>query len=176
MKNLVLATAFTLPFAFATPGFSAGSDSTAAPATPKCKKAEVYDKKTKKCVAAEESSLQDDDRYDTVRRLAHAGRYDDAQVVLASMAQQDDRTLTYLGFTYRKQGDLDKGMAYYTAALKKNPTNILARSYMGQGLVESGDIKGAIAQLRAIRDHGGAGTWAEASLRKAIATGKTYTY
>ena len=176
MKNLILATALALPFAAATSVFAAGSDSTAAPTTPKCKKSQVYDKKTKKCVAAQDSSLQDNDRYDTVRRLAYAGRYADAQVVLAEMEQDNDRTLTYLGFTHRKQGDLAKGMAFYASALKQNPANLLARSYMGQALIESDDVKGAIAQLRSIRQHGGAGTWAEASLRTAIATGKTFSY
>jgi hypothetical protein len=47
---------------------------------------------------------------------------------------------------------------------------------MGQGLVEQGQIADALVQLRAIRDHGGTGTWAETSLRRAIAAGQTYTY
>ena len=176
MKKLVLTAAFALPFSMATGVFAAGGDETAAPRKPNCKKSQVYDKKTKKCVAAEESSLQDDDRYETVRRLAHVGRYADAQAVLARMAQDDDRTLTYLGFTHRKQGDMTKAMGFYDQALAVNPANILARSYMGQGLVEQGLIKEAMAQLKSIRNHGGGGTWAEASLRKAIATGKTFSY
>jgi hypothetical protein len=57
-----------------------------------------------------------------------------------------------------------------------NPANILARSYMGQGFVQEGRIPEALAQLRLIRDHGGSGTWAEASLRKSIAAGQTYNY
>ena len=57
-----------------------------------------------------------------------------------------------------------------------NPSNVLARSYMGQGLVEQGNIADALVQLREIRAHGGTGTWAEASLRTAIATGQTFNY
>ena len=34
----------------------------------------------------------------------------------------------------------------------------------------------ALEQLRLIRSHGGSDTWAEASLRKAIAAGRTYNY
>lgn len=176
MKNFVLTTAFALPFTLATGAFAAGGDETAAPSTPKCKKSQVFDKKTKKCVDAQESSLQDDDRYETVRRLAYAGRYGDAQDILASMALLDDRRLTYLGFTHRKQGDLVKAMGFYAQALQANPANILARSYMGQGLVEQGHIKEAMAQLSSIRAYGGSGTWAEAALRDAIATGRTFSY
>lgn len=171
MKYLALAAALTLPFA---PAFAVGGGSST-PAKPKCEKGYVYDRKGKECVQAE-SHLDTDMLYETVRELAYAGRYSDAQVVLAVMPQQDDRTLTYLGFTSRKMGRADLAMAYYTQALEANPGNILARSYMGQGLVEAGKVADALAQLRAIRSHGGSGTWAEAALRKAIATGQTFNY
>ena len=157
-------------------GLLAAGGGDSAPPKPKCENGQVYDNKTKKCVAAEQSNLDIDMLYETVRELAHAGRYLDAQTVLAAMPQDDDRTLTYLGFTHRKLGHTDAAMGYYAQALATNPANILARSYMGQGLVEQGKIADALVQLRAIRDHGGQGTWAEASLRTAIATGQTYTY
>ncbi len=47
---------------------------------------------------------------------------------------------------------------------------------MGQALVEQGRTADALTQLREIRVYGGAGTWAEASLRTAISTGKTFDY
>jgi hypothetical protein len=47
---------------------------------------------------------------------------------------------------------------------------------MGQALVEQGQMAQALAQLREIRSHGGSGTWAEASLRNAIATGRGSSY
>ncbi len=168
---LVTALAFALPT-----GLLAAGSSSSTPKKPKCEDGQVYDKKVKKCVAAEESNLDTDTLYETVRQLAYAGRYSDAQIVLAAMPQNDDRTLTYLGFTNRKLGRAGVAMGYYTQALAVNPANVLARSYMGQGLVEQGKIADALAQLRAIRDHGGSGTWAEASLRTAISTGQTYNY
>ena len=61
-------------------------------------------------------------------------------------------------------------------ALAQNPDNLLARSYMGQGLVLEGDWVGAKRQYDEIIARGGRGTWAEASLRDAITTGTTYTY
>lgn len=175
MKHLILVSALALPFA-ATSSFAAGGGNETAPKKPKCKIGQIYDKKSKSCVSAEESNMDVDGLYENVRELAYAGRYTDAQVVLAQMPQHDDRTLTYLGFTNRKMGNMDAAMSYYTRALVVNPGNVLARSYMGQGLVSEGKISAALEQLEAIRDHGGAGTWAEASLRKAIATGETFNY
>ena len=172
MKYLAFAAALTLPFGAV---HAAGGGEETAPSKPKCEKGYAYDKKTKKCLEVD-SSLDTETLYETVRELAYAGRYIDAQDVLAVMPQDDDRTLTYLGFTNRKMGRADVAMDYYSQALAANPSNILARSYMGQGLVEAGKIADALTQLRAIRSHGGAGTWAEASLRTAIATGETFNY
>ena len=175
MKKLFIASAFALPFA-ATAALAAGGGDEKAPSKPKCETGKIYDKKTKTCVNAQESNLDLDSLYENVRELAHAGRYADAQVVLSQMPQKDDRTLTYLGFTNRKMGNMDLAMSYYNEALRVNPANVLARSYMAQGLVEEGKISEAIAQLHEIRARGGAGTWAEASLRTAIATGQTFSY
>jgi len=121
--------------------------------------------------------LDDGQKYEAVRELAYAGRYLDAQGVLASMSdQQDDRVLTYYGFTNRKLGDLNAANMFYTAAIEKNPDNMLARSYMAQGLVAAGDLEGARLQLAEIESRGAGYTWAATSLRKAIYTGKTFNY
>ena len=175
MKSLLLASALALPLA-ATSAFAAGSGDDSTPSKPKCKSGQVYDKKTKSCVATNNSGLDVDALYENVRELAYDGRFDDAQLVLAQMPADDDRTLTYMGFTSRKMGNVDVAMAYYARALTVNPANVLARSYMGQGFVEQGKMAEPLDQLRAIRSHGGTGTWAEASLRKAIATGETFNY
>ncbi|AXI47243.1 hypothetical protein C1J03_15230 [Sulfitobacter sp. SK012] len=171
--RLVIAAALTL--ALPTGLFAAGEESSS-PSKPKCENGQVYDKKTKTCVDANNHRLDTDSRYQTVRSLAYDGQYENAQIVLATMPQNDDRTLTYLGFTNRKMGNRDAAMDFYGRALAVNPGNILARSYMGQGFVDDGDITAAFAQLRAIRDHGGSGSWAEASLRTAISSGRTYNY
>ncbi|APE43952.1 hypothetical protein BOO69_11445 [Sulfitobacter alexandrii] len=175
MKALILSTALALPLA-TTAAHAAGGGNETAPKKPKCETGQVYDKATKTCIVAKDSQLDTDTLYETVRELAYAGRYADAQVILAEMPQDDDRTLTYLGFTHRKMGHAEAAMGYYREALVVNPDNVLARSYMGQGFVEAGNVSAALAQLRAIRAHGGTGTWAEASLRQAIATGRTFSY
>ncbi|MEO0937048.1 MAG: hypothetical protein AAFY38_02720 [Pseudomonadota bacterium] len=138
----------------------------------------VWDAAIGKCVRPDRSGyLGDDALYGAVRELAYAGRYDSATQVLDQMSDQAaDEVLTYRGFIARKQGKLELADVFYTRAIEANPDNILARSYMGQGLVAAGDKVAALQQLREIQARGGAGTWAEASLRDAIATGTTYSY
>ena len=178
LRRLTLALPFTLvPFL----AYAVGSDETAPPTptstTTECEKGLVFDEKTKKCVEPVEGRLDDDTLYQAVRELAYAGEYDAALTVLAAMSDQsDDRVLTYLGFINRKMGNVERGMDYYDVALKLNPDNIRARSYLGQALVEQGEIEMAQVQLDEITARGGAGTWAETSLRQAIKTGVTYTY
>lgn len=155
--------------------FAAGGDDDFPP-KPKCERGFVYDKKTKSCVSTNGHSLDTDGLYQEVRALSYDGRYKDAQELLAQMPADDDRTLTYLGFTNRKLGNSEAAMTYYARALTVNPANILARSYMGQGYVEEGNISAALEQLRAIRTYDGEGSWAEASLRTSIASGRTFNY
>ncbi|MEL6452774.1 MAG: hypothetical protein AAFQ19_16095 [Pseudomonadota bacterium] len=200
LRSLILTTALALPLALPSTGFAAGDDSSSKPkkteTTKNCFQARQWDPETKsyvrfsqpvngvwdasisKCVRPDKTShLDSDTLYRAVRELAYAGRYDDAITVLDQMPDQlDDRVLTYRGFTARKLGDLALADLYYEQALTQNPDNILARSYMGQGKVAAGDTVAAVTQLREIQARGGAGTWAEASLRSAIETGTTYNY
>lgn len=161
--------------------FAAGSDDTVAPTPTQtsedCKKGEIWDEKTSLCVAPETTGMNDDQRFLAVRELAYAGRPDDALRVLASMTEgKTDRVLTYLGFANRKAGRLEEGLSYYAQALVQNPNNIQARSYLGQAYVEMNEIELASAEWDEIRQRGGAGTWAEISLGRAIATGQTASY
>lgn len=170
-------------FAAALPlaAYAAGSDDTAPPAptetTTTCAKGQIYDAGTKKCKNPEDASLDDDVRFEAVRELAYAGRYSDALATLDAMQEGDsDRSLTYRGFITRKAGNMAGGMAFYARALTVNPDNILARSYMGQALVEQGDIAAAARQLDEIRNRNGTGTWAETALSHAVGTGQTVSY
>lgn len=160
--------------------FAAGEEDTPPTSTfttKTCEAGMVWDTNEKKCVAPKESSLNDDQLYQNARELAYAGRLADAQEVLRLMSDpEDDRVLTYMGFTNRKLGKMDVAMTFYRRALEKNPDNLLARSYMGQGHVTDGDEDLAIAQLKEILERGGSGTWAATSLEDAIRTGTTYNY
>ncbi|MEO9682320.1 MAG: tetratricopeptide repeat protein [Tateyamaria sp.] len=200
LRTVILTAAIALPLALPSTSFAAGSDSTAKPkkteTTQNCFDARQWDPETKryvrfsqpvngvwdgdikKCVRPDKTShLDNDTLYKAVRELAYAGRFGEVVQVLDQMPDQlDDRVLTYRGFTARKLGDLEQANVYYEQALTQNPDNILARSYMGQGKVASGDKIAAVTQLREIQARGGEGTWAEASLRSAIETGTTYSY
>lgn len=137
----------------------------------------VWDPQLKRCIRPDKAGyLQSSILEDAVRELAYFGRLTDAQTVLSQMDADSDFALTYWGFTHRKLGQIDEANAYYQAAIEKNPDNILARSYMGQGFVEAGDYLAAREQLLSIRARGGQNTWAEASLLAAIETGTGYSY
>jgi len=179
MRLLLIAALFLPTMSLAAGG---GGETTTAPPKPTnttkvCKGEEVWDASRKKCAKPKGASLDDDILYGAVRELAYAGRYEDAQKVLSAMSDQsDDRVLTYLGFTHRKMGNVDLGMQYYRRAIAKNPDNLLARSYMGQGLIEAGETEAALIQLREIQARGGTGQWPETSLRQALVSGVTYRY
>lgn len=145
--------------------------------TQKCEGVQVWDPVKAACVNPQGASLDNDTLYRAVRELAWAGRPADALAVLDAMTEgETDRVLTYRGFAMRKAGDWEGGRAMYDRALAQNPDNILARSYLGQGLVEHGDMAAAMDQLFEIRARGGSRTWAEISLARAITTGKTTNY
>lgn len=179
--RLVLASAIAFQaFAFAPAVHAAGGDSSPpkpTSTTKKCLFGRVYDEAAGRCVKPNKTNFTDDQLYDAVRELAYDGQYENAQDVLRVMSDQnDDRVLTYWGFTYRKMGELELANVFYEKAIDTNPDNILARSYMGQGFVAEGKTDLAIQQWREIKARGGEGTWAEASLREAIRTGLTYSY
>lgn len=138
----------------------------------------VWDAKIEKCIRPDRSSSLDSETLkQAVRELAYAGRLEEAQMVLAGMSDQmDDVVLTYWGFTHRKLGNPVEANAFYQKAIAKNPDNLLARSYMGQGFVSAGDTDAAIEQWQEIVARGGQGGWPEDSLRTAIRTGLTYNY
>lgn len=176
--TLALAVLAAAPFA----AFAAGSDNDSDPpketkTSTECTGGQVWDEKTKSCTAAESGQLDNDTLYRAVRELAWAGRPEDALTVLSAMTEGDtDRVLTYKGFANRKAGRLEEGLAYYDAALKVNPNNLLTRSYLGQALVEMGETQLAQVQLDEIVARGGAGQWPATALQNAIATGQTYSY
>lgn len=171
-------TAAALSF-LATAALAVGADDSDPP-TPtetstECADGQVWDPKSGACVKADSSNLDDDTRYGAARELAHAGRYDEAMIVLAAADNPNDpRILNYKGFVHRKTGDNETAMEFYRRALEIDPAYILARSYLGQGLAELGDMDGAREQLAEIRARGGRDTWAYVSLKQAITASGGY--
>jgi len=178
MRTLILTTLLIAPTAL----FAAGSEDDSAPEPTDAAKAcmkigKVVADDGTTCVEPTSGALDDDALYRAAREYAYSGQYPETLKILAAMSDQsDDRVLTYKGFVHRKSGDIELGNSYYRQAIAKNPDNLLARSYMGQGFVESGDMAAAHDQLLEIRIRGGKGGWPEVSLAKAIKSGKTYDY
>lgn len=179
MQRLALLTAaFCLS---AAPVFAVGTEDETPPTptetTTECVDGQIYDEDTKACIEATDQSLNDDRRYDAVRELAYAGAYDRATAIInASDAPDDPRFLNYRGFIARKSGNSEDAMVFYRAALAKAPNYHLARSYMGQGLVAMGDIKGAKAQLAEIAARGGESTWAYTALDQTLGGKAAFDY
>ena len=178
MKFLPLVTAAMVSLSFAGGAFAAsdGGSSSSKASKKKCKKKGlVYDKKTKKCVEASRGMFDDDFIYINARAMAYDGHFQHAINLLQLADNQDDpRVLNYLGFSNRKLGRTAIAMEYYQRALAINPDYILARSYMGQGMVADGNMTGAKEQLAEISERGHQDSWAYVMLENAIQTTVTY--
>jgi tetratricopeptide (TPR) repeat protein len=139
-----------------------------------CPAGKVYNKKSKSC-AKKSSQLDDNQIYQFARQFAYAGKYDEALDMLKRAKNQNDpRILNYYGYTNRKLGNVEIAMDYYKRAIAIDGNYLLARSYMGQGLVQQGDLEGARVQLVEIRDRGGKDTYAYRALYEALKSGSTY--
>jgi len=137
--------------------------------TTQCKNGHVWNAKRNRCVEAKRSDLGDDILFDAARELAYAGQYENAIKVLGAIKeQQSARVLNYLGYANRKAGRMELGMQYYKRALQADENYLLARSYMGQALVEQGRIEEAKVQLIEIRDRGGENSWAYQALLQSL--------
>ena len=181
MNKFAAALALPLALGLSASVFAAGSSDSAEPnpteTTTECEGVRVWDEKEKECGDPEATNLDDNTLYDAVRELAYAGRYLEAMGVMDAMSDQnDDRVLTYKGFINCKLGNVDVAMVFYQKAINQNLNNILARSYMGHGMMNQGNKISAVAQLREINARRGADTWASLSLSNAIVTGVTYSH
>ncbi len=141
--------------------------------TPTCTNGKVWDQQQQKCVE-KDSAIDDDSLYDAGRMLAKSGRYEEAIEVLTLVKDKEQpRVLNYLGYANRKAGRIETGLAYYRKALAIDPDFVLARSYMGEALVNIGDQQGALVQLAEIRKRTGPTGEAYTLLAKAIRDGGT---
>jgi tetratricopeptide (TPR) repeat protein len=186
MKQLLsLSLAAFLLTAGLTPVFAAGGDNdesttTIPPAAVlKCKKGEVAKNVTKDgvkkqtCVKLKADILPDEDLYQQGRLIAKSGHYDWALDVLAQIKDQNDpRVLNYTGYSNRKAGRLEVGIAFYRKALAINPDFVLAREYLGEGYVAAGRIDLALVELGEIEKRTGRSTDEYKKLSNAIALGE----
>jgi len=159
---------FLLLAALAMPGLAFAADSGGS-SSPDCPKGQVWSSKDGKCVKAS-SELPDSDLIGTGRALAKAGRYDEALDVLAMVKAKDAVALTYVGYSLRKSGKTEEGIAHYHQALALDPNNAATREYLGEGYVATGRIDLAKAELGKVEAICGKGCEPYQELAEAIGT------
>ncbi len=125
---------------------------------------------TSQCKQKKSSELNLNDRlYNEGRLLAKTGAYEKAIAVLKTADQQDPQVLNYLGYSYRKSGDLKTAIGYYKTALAIDPDFVLAREYLGEGYVKAGRLDLAKLELEQIGKRCGKGCKEYVELASVIA-------
>jgi len=128
-----------------------------APAEPKIDCRKKRNKDRPQCKKEKQSGLTDDELYQAGYWFARSGRYADALEHFRQIRAQDTpRVLNYIGFTTRKLGRVKQAMGYYRKALEIDPNYSLARAYLGEALIEQGEIDAAKRQLAEIASRCGA--------------------
>ena len=152
--------------ALSAPVFAIGDDSEM---TPVCKKGQIYDKRTKKCVQQQGANLSDNNKADYAYSLAKAHRYDEALAVLDTLKNPNTaEALNYRGYATRKLGHTDEGISYYLKSVELNPRYAKVREYLGEAYVIKGRIDLAREQLDTIRGICGTGCEEYRDLHDAI--------
>ena len=146
VTSIFLAGALSLAGAAAFAASGGGSSSSGA-STPSCKTGYVWNAKKAKCEKSTSSNMDDKSLYTQGRDLALAGRYKEALVALQAVQKQDSMVLTMIGYSQRKMGNYDEGLAYYAKALVLDPNNVNTHEYLGEAYAEKGKLDLAKAEL-----------------------------
>jgi tetratricopeptide (TPR) repeat protein len=166
----IIAAAISISLVGLAPAFAIdGSHDDPAKPTHPCKPGYVYSEKTKGCVKVTSGLLDSKELFAEGRALAKAGYYNQALAVLAAADQNDSMVLTMIGYSKRKLGQWDDGVAYYRQALVINPNNANTREYLGEAWLTKGRTDLAQAELVKIAAITGTGSEQYEDLAKAIA-------
>jgi tetratricopeptide (TPR) repeat protein len=165
LASLALGTCLTLG-ALSIPVLAAGDNTST---TPTCKKGEIYDKKTQKCVKQQGANVTDENRADYAYSLAKDGRYEEALAILDTLKDQNTaEALNYRGYATRKLGRTDEGISYYLKSVQLDPKYAKVREYLGEAYVIKGQINLAQDQLNTIKSLCGTGCEEYQDLHQAI--------
>jgi hypothetical protein len=140
-----------------------------------CGKGYVFDQRSNTCVRAQSGILPDDELYSQGRTLALAGYYEEALPILEAIQRTDDAMVfTMIGYTMRRLGHWDEGMAIYQKALAIDPDNVNTHEYLGEGYVSVGRFDLARMELgKVAASCGGTACEQYRALAKIIETGIT---
>jgi tetratricopeptide (TPR) repeat protein len=119
---------------------SSGGDSGGSSGAPiVCREGWVYDEDKKVCVQAKSELLDDGELYKQGRALALAGYYGNALAAFDAIEDKHDaKVLTMIGYSTRKLGHFEDGIAYYQQALDIDPVNLDTHEYLGEAYVSLG--------------------------------------
>jgi tetratricopeptide (TPR) repeat protein len=113
-----------------------------------CREGWVWNKNKGICERAQSGLFDDRLLYEQGRDLALAGEYGKALALFDVIAdKQDADVLTMIGYSKRKMGKIDEGIAYYHRALAIDPDNVNTREYLGEGYVAMGRLDLAQGEL-----------------------------
>jgi tetratricopeptide (TPR) repeat protein len=113
-----------------------------------CATGTKYDAAKKVCVTVNASLMDDRALYEQGRTLALAGYYNDALDTFAKIQNQHDAmVLTMIGYSKRKLGHTDEGIAIYHQALAIDPNNVNTHEYLGEGYLAAGRVDLAELEL-----------------------------
>ena len=103
----------------------------------------------------EKTSTSHSKEYYKAVKLIKANNFNDAIILLETLVTanpNDADILNYLGFSFRKTGDLVNSSHYYEKALNINPKHLGALEYQGELFITLGKIEKAKANLARIDD------------------------
>jgi tetratricopeptide (TPR) repeat protein len=170
--KLVKAGALALAVAFAGFGPAMAIDSGNDEKPVVCKTGYVWSKAKQVCVKVSSGLLDDKQLYEEGRKLAKAGHYALALAALEAVEDQNDSmVLTMIGYSKRKMGNWNEGVAYYHKALAINPNNLNTREYLGEAYLTKGRVDLAKAELAKIEAIAGTESEQYQELALAIAGG-----
>jgi tetratricopeptide (TPR) repeat protein len=108
-------------------------------------------KSTSNSAAATTSSV--DTQYAKAKAMVEKRDYKNAVPVLQQIVAKDPRNadaFNLLGYSYRKLGDHQKALGYYTQALTIDPDHLGANEYLGELYLEMKDVTKAQQRLEVL--------------------------
>lgn len=131
------------------PAVANGPSSDGGSAGSACGKYKAGSKQWKQCMGQARQDMED--TYALGYWMAKTGEYEEALKVLASVGDQNDpRVLTMVGFAKRHLGRVDEALGDYAKALAANPNMTSTRQYLGEALLQTGELSKAKEQLAQI--------------------------
>lgn len=135
-----------------------------------CAPGTKYDDEKKICVTTNASLMDDHQLYEQGRTLALAGYYQDALDTFDAIADKKDAmVLTMIGYSTRKLGNTEEGIAIYHKALALDPDNVHTHEYLGEGYLAAGRVDLAELELDTLQKLCGTSCEQYQDLSRAIA-------